>query len=155
MTSQEVPDAKEEALKKWGALNPRPETVTDALFETDPFFDARDLVQVRYEMVRRVQVELVPVTVAARAFGYTRQTFYKAKRALEDHGLPGLVPKKRGPRGAHKLKGDALAAVLAAKEDDPSLGSTDLTDMVLQRFALSVHPRTVGRALARHEKKRR
>ena len=155
MTGQQVPDAKEEALKKWGALNPRPETVTDALFESDPFFDPRDLIQVRYEMVRRVQVERVPVTAAARLFGCTRQTFYKAKRALEEHGLSGLVPKKRGPRGPHKLKGQALAAVLAAKEHDPSLSPADLADMVLQRFELSVHPRTVGRALAKQEKKRR
>jgi len=155
MTSQEVPDAKEQALRKWGALNPRPETVTDALFDGDPFFDSRDLIQVRYEMVRRVKVEGLPVTVAARVFGYTRQTFYKAKQALEEHGLSGLVPKKRGPRGAHKLKGEALVAVLAAKEEDPSLSLADLSDMVLQRFDLSVHPRTVGRALAKQEKKRR
>ena len=155
MTSQQVPDAKEQALMKWGALNPRPETVTDALFDCDPFFDSRDLIQVRYEMVRRVQVEELSVTVAARVFGCTRQTFYKAKRALEEHGLSGLVPKKRGPRGAHKLKGDALVAVLAAKEADPSQSLADLSEMVLRRFDLSVHPRTVGRALAKQEKKGR
>jgi len=155
MTGQQVPPAKEEKLKRWGTLNPRPETVTDPLFESDPFFDARDLIQVRYEMVRRVQVGRLPVTVAARVFGCTRQTFYKAKGALEEHGLSGLVPKKRGPRGPHKLKGEALAAVLTAKQHDPSLSPAALADMVLQRFGLSVHSRTVGRVLAKQEKKRR
>jgi hypothetical protein len=40
-------------------LNPSPERVTDELFQE--FFDPRDLVQVKYEMLRRVQTEGQPV----------------------------------------------------------------------------------------------
>ena len=146
-------DPKEEALAKHGALNPRPEAVTDPQFRGDEFFDARDLVQVRYEMVRRVEVERAPVSETARAFGCSRPTLYKAKEAIASEGLAGLLPKKRGPRSAHKLKGEALSAVLSAKEKDPSLSPEDLTGMVRSRFGVHVHPRTVRRALSRAEKK--
>lgn len=146
-------DPKEEALRSQGALNPRPESVTDPEFVEDPFFDARDLVQVRYEMVRRVEVEGEPVTEATRAFGCSRPTFYKTKAALDSEGLPGLLPKKRGPRGGHKMKGEILAAVLSAKEEAPSISPEDLAAMVLSRFGVLVHPRTVRRALSRRKKK--
>ena len=48
---------KREALARDGALNPHPEAVRDALFADNPFFDPADLVQVRYEMVRRHEVD--------------------------------------------------------------------------------------------------
>jgi len=147
-------DPKEEALAKHGALNPRPQAVTDPQFSGDEFFDARDLVQVRYEMVRRVDVERAPVSQTARAFGCSRPTFYKAKEAIDSGGLAGLLPKKRGPRSGHKLKGEVLSAVLSAKEKDPSLSPETLAAMVLSRFGVSLHPRTVRRALSRWGKKR-
>ena len=45
-------DGKAEVLAGSRTLNPHPGTVTDAVFEGEDFFDARDLVQVKYEMVR-------------------------------------------------------------------------------------------------------
>ena len=45
------------------------------MFLASPFCDPRDVVQVKYEMVRRVRVDKVPVARAARAFGYCRQAF--------------------------------------------------------------------------------
>jgi hypothetical protein len=48
-------DLKERALEEAGVLNPDPESVTDGRFRSQEFFDPRDLVQVKYEMVRRVR----------------------------------------------------------------------------------------------------
>ena len=50
-------DPKVEALREERTLNPRPEAVTDEAFAASEFLDARDLVQVKYEMVRRVRVD--------------------------------------------------------------------------------------------------
>ena len=69
-------DLKSEALAQDGALNPRPEAVRDALFTGNPFFDAKDLVQVRYEMVRRHRVDGLAISDAAARFGVSRPTFY-------------------------------------------------------------------------------
>lgn len=147
------PDAKLDALKKQGAVNPHPQKVRDPLFETDEFFDARDLVQVRYEMLRRVEAEGHAVTEACRAFGFSRPVFYKARAALSDEGLSGLVPKKRGPRRGHKLTPEVMKAVEAALAADGSLGVEALVDLVAERFGVRVHPRSVQRALARRKKK--
>ena len=94
-------DPKVGALRAERSLNPHPESVTDDRFSASDFFDARDLVQVKYEMVRRVRVEGDAVSRTASAFGLSRPTFYEAAAALDAGGLPGLVPARPGPRRAH------------------------------------------------------
>src|SRR5271155_2393670 len=89
------------ALKLSGALNPRPQTVQDDLFQTHEFFDARDLVQVKYEMLRRAGVEGLPIAQAAERFGFSRPAFYHALETFQSAGLPGLIRKRPGPRRAH------------------------------------------------------
>lgn len=44
---------KEQHLRKHGALNIGSEAVTDPLFGDSEFFDPRDVVLVKYEMLRR------------------------------------------------------------------------------------------------------
>jgi transposase len=153
--AQRIRTDKRDALREHGALNPHPERVSDPLFEGNEFFDAHDLIQVRYEMVRRVQSDGASISEAAQAFGVSRPTYYQAQRALEEDGLAGLVPKRRGPRAPHKLTPKIMAAVLEQREGEQSLTSAQLAMFVRERFGLSVHPRSIERALARREKKRR
>src|SRR5919199_4442645 len=81
-------DPKEAALRDARSLNPRPQAVADAAFTAgSEFFDARDLVQVKYEMVRRVQAEGQPVTKAAAAFGFSRPSYYQAAAAVQAGGV--------------------------------------------------------------------
>ena len=143
---------KQQQLRTSGTLNRKPKQVTDPLFHDHAFFDPRDLVQVKYEMLRRVVHDGHSITEAAAAFGFSRPAFYKAKQALEDCGLAGLVPAKTGPRGAHKLNDEVMAFVLASKEHDPELRSRDLVERIAAQFGLSVHPRSVERALKRKKK---
>lgn len=147
-------DPKVEALRQARTLNPRPESVVDAGFRAAEFFDARDLVQVKYEMVRRVEVDGVPVAHAAAAFGFSRPSFYQAAGALRADGLPGLVPAKPGPRRAHKLTDEVLDHAEALRAADPSLRVADLVPAITARFGVRVHPRSVERALARRAAKR-
>jgi transposase len=148
-------DSKLEALRQQGTLNPRPREVTDALFVEGSFFDPRDLVQVKYEMLRRVQAEGNSVSDAAAAFGFSRPSFYQAQSAFGQDGLAGLVPHKRGPKQAHKLTEEVLALVLDARREDPSVRPGDLALLIQQRFATKVHPRSIERAWLRHPKKLR
>jgi transposase len=136
-------------------LNPDPQSVTDQRFRSQAFFDPRDLVQVKYEMVRRVRAEGATVTDAAETFGFSRPTFYQTQRALEEEGLPGLLPKRPGPKGAHKLTEEVMAFIDELRQQDSDIGSEELSRGVGERFALTVHPRSIERALARREKKRR
>ncbi len=147
-------DLKGEELARTRTLNPHPEAVHDEQFASSEFFDPADLVQVKYEMVRRVTIEGAAVSAVSRSFGFSRQAYYTTAAALAAGGLPALVPAKPGPRRAHKLSDpvlDHLQALLAA---DPSLRASTLAQEVADRFGISVHPRSIERALARREPSR-
>lgn len=144
-------DGKAQELARSRTLNRRPGAVVDERFRSSEFFDARDLVQVKYEMVRRVEADGLAVSAAAGAFGFSRQSYYTAARALTDEGLAGLVPAKPGPRGAHKLTDEVLEYLERLREADPELGAAELAAAVGERFGVTVHRRSVQRALARRE----
>ncbi len=140
-------------LRAHGALNPRPERVTDEEFLSSDFFDSRDLLQVKYEMLRRVERESQSVSKTAASFGLSRPTFYQAQVALTEGGLPGLLPRRRGPKGAHKLTEEVMASIEQALEEDDSLRGPQLAEMVRDRFGISVHPRSIDRGLTRLREK--
>ncbi len=149
------PDPKAQSLRQRGCLHPHPEQVTDELFAASEFFDPRDLLQVKYEMLRRVLVDGHSVSQSAAGFGLSRPSYYQAQKAYESGGLPALLPKKPGPRRAHKLSEEVLEVLRAALATEPALSSQALAQLVEERFGLSVHRRSIERALAPQEKKRR
>jgi transposase len=147
-------DEKVAALQAHHALNPRPQAVADPAFTSGvPFFDPRDLVQVKYEMLRRVRQEGQPVSRAAAAFGLSRPSFYAARALFEQAGLPGLVPLRPGPRRAHKLSEEVVDYLEQKRAEDSSLRAAELAQHVHDRFSLTVHPRSVERALERRRKR--
>ena len=147
------PDPKEAALAEARCLNPHPEQVTDPEFLASDFFDARDAVQVKYEMVRKAEAGGVPVTEAAAAFGYSRPAYYAAAAALESSGLEGLVPARPGPRGAHKLTDEICAWAEERLAADPALRPAQLAGPVEDEFGVRAHPRSIERALARYRER--
>ena len=154
MTKTKPPDPKTQALRQRLSLNPHPDKVADTLFATSDFFDPRDLVQVKYEMVRRVQSDRQPVSRSAAAFGFSRPSFYHAQARLKRGGLAALVPQKPGPRRRHKLDVEVMTFLRQLRSEDPSLRPPDLASRISEHFGRKVHPRSVERALARQEKKR-
>jgi len=153
MSKKPYADSKRHELQRRNSLHPHPERVTDPLFETGPFFDRRDAVQVKYEMLRRVRVDGRSVTQAAGESGFSRPTFYEAHAAFEQSGMPGLLPVKKGPRRAHKLTKDVMSYIDEQLAIEPSLPMAELAQRVHERFGLSVHPRSIKRALNRQVKK--
>jgi transposase len=147
-------DPKAEALRADGTLNRRADQVTDPVFRAHDFFDARDAVQVKYEMLRRVEIEAQAVAPTAAAFHLSRPSFYQAQRAFQQRGLAGLLPQKRGPHGGHKITGEVLAFLQQARAQDGAVRPAELARRVATRFGLTVHPRSVERALMREKKKR-
>jgi transposase len=148
-------EGKIEALRQSGSLHPRPQRVADPLFQQSEFFDREDLVQVKYEMLRRVLTNGSSVVRAAQSFGFSRVAFYQALHAFREGGLPGLVPKRPGPRHAHKLSDAVLRFLEDLLAQDKSLRAGELSQRVRKKFGLSVHPRSIERALAKRRKKGR
>jgi transposase len=145
------PTPKRQNLRQTGTLNPRPDRVADELFTDSDFFDPNDLLQVKYEMLRRVRSDDFTVRQAAQLFGFSRPSFYQAQETFTRGGLGALVPQKRGPRSAHKLSQKIMAFIERTIAADPE---ADLVAAVQQEFGISVHRRSIERALARTKKKR-
>lgn len=141
-------DPKAAALLADGTLNSSPEKVADPKFRQSEFFDPRDIVQVKYEMLRRVLVEKASVADAADQYGVSRPTYYQAKANFDRAGVSGLVPKKRGPHGPHKLHGPILALVEERHLPGEPIRARELAEMIREQFSVEIHPRTIERALA-------
>lgn len=139
--------SKLDALAEDGTLNPAPEKVCDPKFEAGNFFDPRDLVQVKYEMLRRASVEKASVTSVSDEYGVSRPTFYQARADFEEAGIAGLVPRKRGPRGPHKLQSEVLAFLTGRLAPGEPIRARELARLVQKEFGLDVHPRTIERAI--------
>jgi transposase len=155
MSQRKLPDPKLQALREQGTANPRPQDVRDPAFHASEFFDPRDLIQVKYEMLRRVRSDGHSVADAAANFGVSRPTFYKAHADFERDGLGGLLPSKRGPRGPHKLTVEVMNFITDLLVTDPDVDAVALAKRVSQRLHVHVHPRTIERALAQSKKKRK
>jgi len=139
--------SKAEVLLEEGTLNPTPEKVRDPKFQQDEFFDPRDSVQVKYEMLRRVSLENASVTEASEEYGFSRPTYYQTKTSFEEAGISGLVPKKRGPRGPHKIQGEILAFLNTRLVPGEPIRARELAELIRKEFGLDVHPRTIERAV--------
>jgi transposase len=149
------PDQKMLELKRAGTLNAHPDTITDRLFRENPFFDPRDLLQVRYEMLRRHTAENMSILDAAAAFGISRPTFYQAQAAFNQSGLAGLLPSPRGPKGGHKVTAEVLGYLKTLRAEDPSLTTVQCVQAVQQRFGITIHRRSLERALSKKKPLRR
>jgi len=139
--------AKIDALLGEGTLNPAPEKVRDPKFRQSEFFDPCDVVQVRYEMLRRVLIEKFSVTDVAGEYGVSRPTFYQAKTGFETAGMAGLVPKKRGPHGRHKLRDEVMSVIEQRLVPGEPLRARALALRLREELGLEVHPRTIERAV--------
>ena len=140
--------AKIRALVEEGTLNPAPEKLQDPKFLDGEFFDPRDIVQVKYEMLRRVSVEKASVTGATVEYGVSRPTYYQTKASFGEAGIAGLVPRKRGPRGPHKVRGTVLEFIQEQLVAGEPIRARQLARQIRKKFNLDIHPRTIERAVA-------
>jgi transposase len=139
--------SKIDALREEGALNPAPEKLRDPKFRDSEFFDPNDIVQVRYEMLRRVSIDKASVTQVADEYGVSRPTYYQAKTSFDTAGIDGLAPAKPGPRGPHKIDDDILAFLRARLFPGEPVRARELAKLVRRELDIDLHPRTIERAL--------
>ena len=150
-----TPAKKLQALRQSGTLHPAPERVRHALFAESVFFDAHDLLQVKYELLRSLQVEGRSIAGAAEEFGLSRPTVYEAQAHFQAKGLEGLLPEKRGPKHPHKLTPEVMKVLRQWSFEQPEMEASELTARVRRRWGISVHPRTIEKALAGRAKRGR
>lgn len=132
-------------MKKNGTYNYRAEKVSANIFKENPFFDAHDSMQVKYEMLRAVEKDGMDITAAATAFGFSRVRYYQIKKDYETKGIAGLAPQKRGPHGSRKLTEEDIAYA-------QQLIGTHTKNQIITRFreerGITVCKRTLERKLS-------
>lgn len=140
------PEAKRRALQASGTFNPRHGRVRHALFQQSEFFDPSDLLQLKYETLRALKQEGYSIARAAADFGLSRPTIYQAQSHFQERGIEGLLPRKPGPKKAHKLTAEVRQHLRELIQTEPELGARELARRVRQRFDLKLHPRTIEKA---------
>jgi len=103
-----APASKKDELLKNGSFNHRANEVTKGIFKRYQFFDANDIMQVKYEMLRAVEYEDTDISSASESFGFSRVSYYQIKKEFDEKGIAGLIPKKRGPKGSRKVSQDDI-----------------------------------------------
>lgn len=146
---------KATALRETRTLHRNPERIRDPLFLTHPFFDPRDLLQVRYEMVRRIRVDRQTIARTAVDFGVSRPTVYITQRKFRERGLPGLLQIKSGPKGPRKILPEVLEFLAEIRAKEGSVPYRELAQRVEERFGQTVDASTLYRALQGAGKKTR
>ena len=122
--------AKRQALLQSGTLNKNAAKVVDPKFKNMAFFDPDDMLQVKYEMLRSNQKDGIGVQKASKIYGFSRISFYKIKKAFKEHGVAGLLPRKRGPRRAHKLTGEVMEFVKELVRQKPDIKSARIKEKI-------------------------
>ena len=123
-------------LKMRGTLNPNSAKVLNQLFLENGFFDADDIVQTKYEMLRSVRKQNITVKEASESFGFSRPAFYQAQSCFDQEGLAGLFPKKRGPKNRHKITEEIMQFVNNAMAETHSLDINDVVNLIKERYDL-------------------
>ena len=141
-------NTKHTHLRNSRTLNPHPEKVTAALFSNNTFFDPCDLLQVRYEMVR-AHVPPTKLKELSAEFGMSVATCVRLKRKYEEGGLQALIPRERGPKGAHKITPEMLEFARNYRKRHDKTGIRELTEMVNAHFKVSLHYTGLHRALSK------
>ena len=140
---------KTDILKENGTYNPRHGKVKAANFQAGVFFDSEDLIQVKYELLRSIASGECSITQASELYGLSRESIYKNKAAYEAGGLQALIPKKTGPKGAHKLTEQGQSFLDAYVAANPSASVSEMNAKMRERTGIAVHNRTVERYLSK------
>ena len=141
---------KDETLKESGCFNANHANVTAGIFSSNPFFDKKDVIQVKYEMIRAASNGEGSVTEIADAHGFSRKSFYQIGKAFASGGLGALVPKKKGPKGPSKLNPEALGFINDFSEMNKGAKAGEISAALEAAKGVKVHPRTIHRQLKKN-----
>lgn len=141
--------SKTDILKKNGTYNRNHASVKAEVFQHGIFFDAEDLAQVKYEMLRSVAKGENSVLEASAKYGFSRQSFYTIKDGVEKEGLGSLIPKKTGPRDSYKLNKECQSFIDIYISGHPDAKPGEINKAMLAKTGVSVHDRTVSRYLSK------
>jgi len=141
---------KDDVLRENGCFNANHERVTAGIFDSIPFFDKKDIVQVKYEMIRAASNDEGTIAEIAGVYGFSRKSFYQINAAFNGGGLCALMPKKTGPKSAHKLNGDVQEFISKYLADNKGAKAGEISAAIEAGLGVRIHARTVYRYLKKN-----
>ena len=139
-----IPMADTNFLQRARCLHPAPEKVHDERFQEEGgFFDPKDIVQVKYELLRLCQLEGSDVASACVRFGFSRTTYYKVYEAFVYGGIPALMGRPKGRPKPIKLNEIVLGYLIAEKAKNPKLAASQMVAYVLSRYKVQLSERMI------------
>ena len=147
-------DNKLKILEENGSLNKNADKVKDPLFQNNSFFDAKDIVQVKYEMLRAVEKDRQSIIQTSETFGFSRVSYYKILNSFKKYGIEGMLPRKRGPKKAHKLTPEVMDFINEKTTQNPNMSKKDLVNILETDKGIKIHKRTIEKNLSSGKKKR-
>lgn len=144
--------SKIDHLKNENVFNANFKDVKDELFVNNDFFDPYDLIQVKYEMIRRVKQEGWTISKAAQTFGISRISFYKLLNIYNSQGLVGFFPKKRGPKKPHKINDNIALYINNYITNNEEHNAAEITNQIKTNFNITLHKRSIQRFLSNKKK---
>ena len=131
-------------LQRARCLHLAPEKVHDLRFrEEGGFFDPKDIVQVKYELLRSCIVEGSDVASTCVRFGFSRTTYYKVYEAFMKGGIPYLMGRSRGRPQPIKLNELVLGYLIAEKGKNPKLSASEMVPHVMNRYEVQISVRMI------------
>jgi transposase len=152
MEVDSMSDGKLSALKSNGSYNRHADSVSSPLFTGNPYFDAHDLVQVKYEMLRAVNHDGLSISEAAKQFGFSRTAYYKIEKGFKMAGVDGLYLKKTGPKVPAKATADIMQFADDLKKHHPDFTNNRLVEEIKNQKGVSIHKRSLQRERAKKKR---
>ena len=140
---------KEEILKKNGTYNRRHGSVRKPGFLEGGFYDSRDIVQVKYEMLRDAEDSGKAIGTVAGEFGFSRTAYYNIKESFEKNGMSSLVPEKPGPKQPRKLTMALCAFIDEYAATHPKVSAAEIAAAILSEKGEIISKRTIERYAAK------
>ena len=137
-----------------GARHAHPQDVTAAVFRDSAFFDPQDVVQVKYEMLRHVRTEPTSVAAAAAAFGFSRPVFYWLARPSRAKACPGYSHANAARNGRTSSPTTSWRSWRRSPPRGAGSRAIGLAEVLVTRFGIVAHPRSIERSLARYAARR-
>lgn len=136
--------ADSDFLRRARCLHRTPERVKDEQFtqQTD-FFDPKDIVQVKYELLRRCEVNGRDVAATCLNFGFSRTTYYKVQQAFFSGGIPALMGKPRGRLKPIKVTDVVRGHLIAEKARNPKLSAREMVAILKERYHVQLTERMI------------
>ena len=138
-------DAKRKLLKQVRAIHGNPERVRSTMFQSHPFFDAEDKAQVKYEMLRRLEVQRAGLVETCTAFGFTRESYRHILDRFQREGMAGLFERKPGRKRPLKVTDEVRHVLEREHEDEPQLSPEELARRCYDQTGVKLSRRTIYR----------